>query len=178
MLYVYVNKLKRSNNLQKRIFRTGIGQDSHKFFSEKTSKPCVLGGVVFEDSIGMEANSDGDVVYHAICNAISSVTTVPILGGIAHELFVKDGITDSEVYLKEAIRTLKNKKISHVAISIEAKRPRFQNKINDMRKQIAKVMDLKEDQIGITATSGDGLTNVGLGEGITCFCTISVCEDQ
>ena len=82
--------------MEQRIFRTGIGQDSHKFFSEKTSKPCILGGIVFEEAPGIEANSDGDFVYHAICNAISSVTTVPILGGIAHELFVKDGITDSE----------------------------------------------------------------------------------
>jgi len=164
--------------LTHRIYRTGIGQDSHKYFTEKTSKPCILAGVIFEEAPGIEANSDGDVIYHAICNAITSLTMVPILGGIANELFVKDGITDSEVYLKEAMKTLNNQKISHVAISIEAKKPRFQSKINEMRKQIAKVMQLKEEQVGITATSGDGLTNVGLGEGITCFCVISSYEDQ
>ena len=178
MLYVSSKKVERRNKLAHRIFRTGIGQDSHKFFLEKTSKPCVLGGLIFEEAPGIDANSDGDVIYHAICNAISSLTTVPILGGIAHELYVKDGITDSEVYLKEAMKTLKNQKISHVAITIEAKKPRFQKKINEMRKQIAKVMHLKEEQVGITATSGDGLTNVGLGEGIACFCVISSFEDQ
>ena len=60
--------------------RVGIGQDSHRFLSEESTKPCTIAGLIFEDAPGLSADSDGDVVFHAICNAITSVTGVPILG--------------------------------------------------------------------------------------------------
>ena len=56
--------------------RTGLGQDSHRFIDPESSKPCILGGVVFEGVPGLSANSDGDVIFHAICNAITSLTGV------------------------------------------------------------------------------------------------------
>lgn len=159
------------------IYRSGIGQDSHRFLSDDSSKPCVLGGIIFEDVPGLDADSDGDVILHSICNAISSVSGVPILGGIAQELCRKDGITDSRVYLEKALATLKNKKIVHLALTIEGKRPRFQKRIEEMRLSIANMMQLKVEQIGITATSGDGLTDFGCGDGIQCFCIITTVED-
>ena len=88
------------------IVRTGIGQDSHKFLGEESSKPCIIGGILFDDVPGFKANSDGDIVLHAICNAISSLTGKIILGKVADELLAKDGITDSSVYLKAAMETL------------------------------------------------------------------------
>ena len=66
--------------------RTGIGQDSHRFLSSDSSKPCIIAGLIFEGCPGFNANSDGDVVFHAICNAISSVTGTLILGAIADDL--------------------------------------------------------------------------------------------
>jgi 2-C-methyl-D-erythritol 2,4-cyclodiphosphate synthase len=163
--------------MTKRSFiRTGIGQDSHRFLPEDTSKPCVMGGLIFEDVPGFNANSDGDVVYHAICNAISSVTGILILGAIADDLCLKDGITDSEVYLKEAIKTLGDQKINHIAITIEAKRPKFKKKILPMRENIARVMGVAISQVGITATSGEGLTDFGCGDGIQCFAIITTEE--
>src|SRR5689334_2501911 len=104
--------------------RTGIGQDSHRFLPQDSSKPCVIGGIVFDDAPGFIANSDGDVVLHAICNAISSLTGILILGGIADDLCLKDGITDSEIYLLEAMKTLGEQQVTHVAITIEAKKPK------------------------------------------------------
>lgn len=158
------------------IYKTGLGQDSHRFLSDDSTKPCVICGVIFEKVPGLSADSDGDVVFHAICNAITSITGVPVLGGIAKELYDKDGITDSEVYLKEALVSLKNQKIVHVAISIEGKRPYFQGKIDLMKDRLSKIMNIKNDQIGITATSGDGLTDFGCGDGLQCFCIITVVD--
>lgn len=154
--------------------KTGLGQDSHRFITTETSKPCVIGGVIFPGVPGFNANSDGDVVYHAICNAISSITGILILGGIADELCFNDGITDSSVYLQEAVKTLKGQEIVHVAVSIEAKRPRFFETIPEMRQNIADTMGIEIDQVGITATTGEGLTEVGLGEGVACFAIITV----
>lgn len=158
------------------IIRTGIGQDSHRFLPDDSLKPCIMGGLLFSDVPGFMANSDGDVVYHAICNAISSLTGVIILGHIADDLCLKDGITDSEVYLKEALKTLGKQTITHVAISLEAKRPKLLSRLQEMRQKIASVMDLSPDQIGITATSGEGLTDFGLGLGIQCLAIVTTAE--
>lgn len=162
--------------MKRPIYRTGIGQDSHRFLDEEITKPCVLAGLRFEEVPGFVANSDGDVIYHAICNAISSLTGVLILGEIADELLTKSGITDSEVYLKEGLKLLGKQKIVHVALALEGNRPHFKERIVDMRENIARVLEIESSQVGITATTGEGLTNFGLGEGLSCFCILSTVE--
>lgn len=154
--------------------KVGIGQDSHRFLSEDSTKQCVIAGIIFDEVPGLSADSDGDVVFHAICNAITSITHVPILGGVAMELCKKDGITDSGVYLEKALETLGKNRITHVALSIEGKRPKFQPKIEEMRENIAKVMGLNLSQVGLTVTSGDGLTDFGCGDGLQCLCILSI----
>ena|ERR1700733_9767309 len=157
--------------------RTGMGQDSHRFLNSDASKPCVLGGVIFNDVPGFIANSDGDVVFHAICNAISSLTGTLILGDIADDLCLKDGITDSEVYVKEALKTLGEQQIDHIAICIEAKKPRFKERLLEMRQNIARVMGLDVSQVGITATTGEGLTDFGCGDGVQALALITTSRD-
>lgn len=154
--------------------KVGIGQDSHRFLTEDSDKLCVMGGVTFEGVRGFSANSDGDVVYHAICNAITSITHLKILGGVADELCLNQGITDSQVYLEEALKSLSGYQISHLAISIEAKKPKFASYILPMREKIAKVMNIDLSQVGITATSGESLTEVGKGLGVQCFVILTV----
>lgn len=169
------------NELSKKLngfprMRVGIGQDSHRFLSADSTKPCVVAGLIFPDAPGLSADSDGDVVFHAICNAITSVTGVPILGKIAIDLCHKDGITDSQVYLEKALEILGNKQVEHVALTIEGKRPKFQAKVPEMCAKIAQVMKLDLDQIGMTVTSGDGLTDFGCGDGLQCFCILTTVE--
>lgn len=160
------------------IIRTGIGQDSHRFLPSDSSKPCILGGIIFEDAPGFNANSDGDVVLHAICNAISSLTGILILGNIADDLCLKNGITDSEIYLAEAMKTLGKQQITHVAVTIEAKKPKFKEAIPKMRENIARIMGLEHSQVGITATSGEGLTDFGCGDGVQAFAIVTTQEES
>lgn len=155
--------------------KTGIGQDSHRFLPEKGEKKCIVAGLEFEDAPGLDADSDGDVVFHAICNAISSLTHVPILGRVAIDLCHKEGITDSRIYLDHALDTLGDLKVEHVALTIEGKRPKFQKRADDIRQSVASAMGLTINQVGITFTSGDGLTSFGRGEGLMCFCVLSTC---
>lgn len=156
--------------------RVGLGQDSHRFLLEGSAKPCIIAGLIFDDCPGLAADSDGDVVFHAICNAITSVTGVSILGSIAIDLCHKDGITDSQVYVEKALETLGGQSIQHVALSIEGKRPRFQKRVDAMRQHIADVLGIQLDQVGLTVTSGDGLTDFGCGEGLQCFCVLTTVQ--
>ena len=157
--------------------RTGIGQDSHRFLDPDAIKPCVIGGLIFPEAPGLDADSDGDVVFHAICNAITSVTGIAILGDIAIKLCHQEGVTDSQIYLEHALQTLGKQEIQHVALTIEGKRPRLQSRIDEMRQSIVRVMQLEISQVGLTVTSGDGLTDFGCGDGLQCFCILTTIED-
>ena len=152
--------------------KTSIGQDSHRFDFEDKNKKLILGGVVFENHPPLKANSDGDVVLHSLINAISGITGKIILGKAADEM-CKKGITDSKKYLEEALISLENWKISHISISIECKTPKLINKINEMRESIAKLCSVNFNNVCITATTGEGLTSFGKGEGIQSICILT-----
>ena len=152
--------------------KVAIGQDSHRFDFESKNKNLVLGGIVFENATPTLGNSDADVVLHYITNAISGITCKNVLGKITDEM-CKNGITDSEEYVKEALKYL-NEKIIHISISIECKTPKISPKIEEMRKNIARILNISENSVGITATTGEGLTEFGKGNGISVFSCITV----
>lgn len=152
--------------------KVAIGQDSHRFDFESKTRKLILGGIIFEDSTPLAGNSNADVVLHSITNAVSGITCKNILGKIADDM-CKSGITDSEEYLKEALKYL-NEKIVHLSISIECKTPKISPKIEEMRNNIARILNITPSQVGITATTGEGLTEFGKGNGISCFSIITV----
>lgn len=152
--------------------KVAIGQDSHRIDYNNKEKKLILAGVEFKEDFSILANSDGDVVFHAITNAVSGITCKNILGKISDDM-CKNGITDSEVYLREALKYL-DEKIVHLSISIECKIPKISPKIEKMRKNIARVLNVEENCIGITATSGEGLTEFGKGNGISVFTILTV----
>lgn len=154
--------------------RVGIGQDSHRFDFEEKNKELVLAGVTFQGAPALKANSDGDVVLHAITNAISGVTGVNILGKTSDRLCA-GGITDSKEYLKEALKYLDGAaKIQHLSISIECKTPMISPMVTEMKSSISKILGIDVGSIGLTATSGEGLTDFGKGLGIQVFCIITI----
>ena len=90
------------------IIKTGIGQDSHAFDLINKNKKLVLGGVVFDGYPPLKARSDGDVIFHALANAISGITGVNILGARADKMCLDEGIKDSSKYVLEALKYMKN----------------------------------------------------------------------
>ncbi|MBI2656417.1 2-C-methyl-D-erythritol 2,4-cyclodiphosphate synthase [Candidatus Woesearchaeota archaeon] len=164
--------LKRNN--VNTTFRIGFGQDSHKF-SQNKNKKLVLGGFTIPNEIGLEANSDGDVVLHALFNSISSAIGERSLGYYSDEM-CKKGVTDSKEYLKVILNKLnqKNLKINNVSISIEAKKPKLEKYTDKIKDSISKILKLEKQNIGIAYTSGEGLTDFGKGKGMQCFVVVTV----
>ncbi|MDO5556106.1 MAG: 2-C-methyl-D-erythritol 2,4-cyclodiphosphate synthase [Clostridia bacterium] len=152
--------------------KVSIGQDSHKFDLKNKDEKLILGGVIFEETPKLLGNSDADVVLHSITNAISGITCKNILGEISDNM-CKKGITNSEEYVKEALKYL-DERIMHLSISIECKTPKISPKIEQMRVSIAKILNINENNIGITATSGEGLTEFGKGNGISVISILTV----
>ena len=151
---------------------SAIGQDSHRFTEE--AKPLILGGHLIPGEAGLLANSDGDVVLHALTNAVSGLTGRNILGTVADDL-CKAGVTDSRVYLAEALKDLKamGGRVMHVSFSLEGKRPHMAAHIPAIKASLAALLDLDPSQVGFTATSGEGLSAFGRGEGLQVFCILT-----
>ncbi|MCQ2482515.1 MAG: 2-C-methyl-D-erythritol 2,4-cyclodiphosphate synthase [Clostridia bacterium] len=147
-----------------------IGQDSHRFTESVTNDAgIVLGGITIPSQRNIEANSDGDVLLHAVTNAISGATGVNILGKRADELCIKEGIKDSKVYLNEALKYLNKTRLIHISISVECLYPKLSPYIEDIKTNIAELLDISVSQVGLTATTGEGLTEFGKGNGIQVF---------
>jgi 2-C-methyl-D-erythritol 2,4-cyclodiphosphate synthase len=160
--------------------KIGLGICSHRFLSADSTKPCVIAGITFDDTPGFQNNSDGDVVFFALCHAVTTVTGVEIIGELALKLYQLDGITDSEIYLREALLLLGKQKITQVVLSLEAKRPHFRPHIQKMKENLSRILSLPMSDIGISSISGDGLTDVACGNGVRCTAQIlvtSVCQD-
>ena len=154
------------------MIKTAIGQDSHRFAAEGSTKPLMLAGVEFSGEDPLEANSDGDVVLHAVTRAVSGITTVDVLGPKT-KAFLAEGVTDSRVYLKEGLKDLRGT-VVHLSVSIECSRPKIAPRIPEMRRSLSTLLDTDESSIGITATSGEGLTEAGKGNGIFVFAVLTV----
>ncbi len=155
--------------------RTGLGQDSHRFEERPSGKVLRLAGIEFSGQPALEGNSDADVVLHALVNAISGVTGVVVLGPRTDEL-CKAGGVDSAEYVLEALKHLGPQRLTHVSISIEGQRPKIGERIDSMRTKVASLLGLTLRDIAITATTGEGLTAFGRGEGIQALVIVTAVE--
>jgi len=153
--------------------KVGLGQDSHAFDQGDKNKKLVLAGIVFHGSVGLKGNSDADVVLHALTNSISSITGKNIIGKISDDM-CRNGITNSGEYLKEALKYLHDYTITHISISLECKKPQITPKIEEMKLSLSRIFSIDVGDIGITATTGEGLTEFGRGKGIQVLSIITV----
>ncbi len=156
------------------MIKVGIGQDSHRF-SEDKNKSLVLGGVDFPGEVGMEGNSDGDVVIHALCNALRSAIGKGSLS-VYSDKMCKKGIIDSVKYLEVALSQIDkvDYKINNISISIEAQKPKIESNKFKIKTRLAEIININENCVGITATTGEGLTAFGQGKGIQAFAIVSL----
>ncbi|MBN2544829.1 MAG: 2-C-methyl-D-erythritol 4-phosphate cytidylyltransferase [Spirochaetes bacterium] len=153
--------------------RIGFGMDSHRFERDSLKK-LVLGGIIIDEP-GFEANSDGDVLLHALFNAISQGLGEMSIGHYADDM-CKNGITESREYLKVILKIMAERgyKLGNVGIMLEGKKPRIFKYHDAIKESLSKILNIDKSMIGITATSGEDLTDFGRGLGMQCFCIVSL----
>ena len=158
-------------------FRVGIGQDSHVF--ENNKKGLVLAGVKFPKDYKLRANSDGDVILHALFNGISQAIGDMSIGFYADDI-CKKGITDSKKYIEIILQKMKkqNFKVNSVGIMLEGSYPKIDPVVSKLKKSLAEILDIKTPRIGITATTGENATIFGEGLGLQCFAIVSLIKDK
>lgn len=145
----------------------GLGTDTHHFekFLRGASKKIVkksltLCGVVFPKYPKLAADSDGDVAIHALATAISQGIGQGSLGTFATAL-CKKGVTDSKKYLIHILNQAREKhaRVTHVGLNFECVSPKIDPMATRMKKSLARLLDVEESDIGITATTGEKKEN-------------------
>ena len=153
--------------------RVGIGYDAHQL---TTGRPLVLGGVEIPFEKGLKGWSDADVVVHAIMDALLGAAA---LGDIGNH-FPPNNPTYkdiSSITLLNRVGGLLKKqgwRISNVDATIIAERPLLRPYISQMKQNIGQALSLSESQVGIKATTNEGLGFIGREEGIAAYAVVLI----
>ncbi|MWP47420.1 2-C-methyl-D-erythritol 2,4-cyclodiphosphate synthase [Gilliamella sp. Pas-s27] len=147
--------------------RIGQGFDVHKFGGEG---PITLAGVKIPYHYGLIAHSDGDVVLHAITDALIGALALGDIGKLFPDTDPKYKGIDSRILLKEvyALVQAKGYELVNLDTTIIAQEPKMRPHVDQMKVNIAEDLNVHFDQISVKATTTEQLGFTGRKEGIAC----------
>ncbi len=148
--------------------RIGFGNDIHRLVS---GRPLVIGGVTIPSDKGEEAHSDGDVLIHAIIDSILGAKALGDIGALFPPSDAKWKDADSRELLK-AVLELSKPDIINIDATITLERPKLRGYIEEIRKELSKLLDVDISQVSIKAKTNEGLGDIGSGNAIKAECVI------
>jgi 2-C-methyl-D-erythritol 2,4-cyclodiphosphate synthase len=157
--------------------RSGIGYDAHRFGN---NRKLVLGGVEIPHARGLEGHSDADVLTHAIADALLGAVGQTDIG---HHFPNTDesirGISSLEILRRVGQLLEKNNfRIANVDATLIAEAPKISPYLPEMRGKIAAALGIELTQVGIKATTNEGMGAVGRGEGMVAMAVASVEQEE
>ncbi len=160
-------KLTYAEDFRAAIARCGFGVDTHAF--GKNQPFIVLAGVKIPSESGLIAHSDGDVLCHAVMDALLSAAGLRDIGFYFPDKDDKWKDASSMQMLTSVVNMLKDNgfAVKNLSVAVQAERPRLAGYIDDMKNALASVLGLDPTAIGISAGTNEGLGYIGEGKGIT-----------
>ncbi len=151
--------------------RIGQGLDAHPLVA---GRRCVLGGVEIPSDAGPEGHSDGDVVLHALADALLGTAAAGDLGSVFGTTDPRFRDAPSSVFVTEALARAGTPKVVNVDVTLVAERPRVGPYRDSMRERIAALLGVPVDRVSVKASSGNGMTGFGRGEGVFASAVVLV----
>ncbi|MGE0113475.1 MAG: 2-C-methyl-D-erythritol 2,4-cyclodiphosphate synthase [Steroidobacteraceae bacterium] len=147
--------------------RVGQGYDVHAFGA---GDHVMLGGVRIPHSAGVRAHSDGDVILHALCDALLGALALGDIGMHFSDTDPQWRGADSRVFLRHiaGLLTERHYAVVNVDATVLAEAPRLGKYRGDMRAHIAADLGIDITQVNIKATTSEGLGFIGRREGLAC----------
>ncbi|MBF2754766.1 MAG: 2-C-methyl-D-erythritol 2,4-cyclodiphosphate synthase [Gammaproteobacteria bacterium AqS3] len=154
--------------------RIGQGVDFHRLIP---GEGITVGGVEIPCEFGVEAHSDGDVLIHALCDALLGAAALGDLGGHFPDSDERYRDVASTRLLNEVLRALQNAgtwKPVNVDSTVVLERPKLAEHIPAMRAHLAEALGVGLDSVSVKATRTEGLGALGRSEGIGAFCSVLI----
>lgn len=157
--------------------RIGHGFDVHGFTE---GRPLILGGVLVPYDKGLAAHSDGDVIIHALCDALLGAAALGDIGQHFPDSDTEFKNIDSRILLRRVVELLKYKgwKVGNADLTIIAQAPKLAPHIAEMRDNIASDLDTAIENLNIKATTTEKLGFTGRGEGIAAHAVALLIEHE
>lgn len=151
----------------------GIGYDVHQLVA---GRKLVLGGMEIPHPKGLDGHSDADALMHAICDALLGALGEDDIGHFFPNTDPRWKGVPSRVFLEEAARQVlqRSGRIVNVDATVIAQAPKIYPHIAGMKNNIADALGLRENQIGIKATTNELMGFIGREEGIAAMAVASV----
>ena len=148
--------------------RIGHGYDAHRFAA---GRRLVLGGVTIPHDKGVAAHSDGDVLIHALCDALLGAAALGDIGRHFPDSKPEFKDVDSRVLLRRVVTMLheRNLRICNVDVTVVAQAPRLTPHVLTMRTHLEDDLGISLDCINIKATTTEGMGFAGREEGIAAY---------
>jgi 2-C-methyl-D-erythritol 2,4-cyclodiphosphate synthase len=151
--------------------RIGHGYDVHKFGG---SGPIIIAGVKIEHDMGLIAHSDGDVLLHALCDALLGALALGDIGKHFPDTDPTLAGVDSRELLRHVYKLITDQRyeLGNVDLTIVAQGPKMAPHIQSMRENISKVLNADISQINVKATTTEELGFTGRKEGIAAYAVV------
>ncbi|HXM98686.1 MAG TPA: 2-C-methyl-D-erythritol 2,4-cyclodiphosphate synthase [Candidatus Dormibacteraeota bacterium] len=145
--------------------RVGIGYDLHRL---EAGRPLIIGGVTVPFDKGPVGHSDGDVLAHAMCDALFGAAGLGDIGSHFPDSDPKWKGANSLVFLEHARKLLDENAftIEHIDAVVILERPKLGPHFPNMQQALAKALDVKPQRIHLKAKTNEGVDAVGRGEAI------------
>lgn len=156
------------------MIRIGHGYDIHRFSDEKSAATLVLGGVSIPYERKLLAHSDGDLVIHAVCDALLGAMAMGDIGQHFPDTDAQYKNTDSRFFLKKILKDIKEKgyRVGNLDISIIAEVPKLTPYKIEMRQNLADVLEVSIDAVNVKATTHEKLDAIGNKQGIAAHAVV------
>jgi 2-C-methyl-D-erythritol 2,4-cyclodiphosphate synthase len=153
--------------------RVGWGFDAHSLDGEP---PLKLGGVVVSQSVGVSATSDGDVLAHAVIDAVLGACALGDIGDHFSSSDPSNAGIDSMLLLSRATSMATNAgfRVDHVDVTVIAQDVRIAPHREAIATNLAHVLAADRSDVSVKATTTDGLGFIGSGEGLAAVAVVSV----
>lgn len=147
--------------------RIGHGYDAHRFIEDR---PLVIGGVRIPFGRGLAAHSDGDVLVHAVCDALLGALGLGDIGRHFPDTSDAYAGIDSRILLREVTARMRNNSYrpGNLDVTLIAQVPKMAPFIAAMRENLAADLDADPNRINVKATTTEGMGFTGREEGIAC----------
>lgn len=151
--------------------RIGHGYDAHRFAA---GDKVILGGVSIAHDKGLQAHSDGDVLIHALCDALLGAAALGDIGKHFPDSNVEFKNIDSRLLLRQVMRELRNQhwEVANTDMTIVAQEPRLSPYIRDMCNNIASDLNIPNTCVNVKATTTEGMGFTGRAEGISAHAVV------
>lgn len=147
-------------------FRVGLGYDIHPLVA---GRPCILGGINIPSPVGPDGHSDADVVLHAVADAIFGSAGLRDIGHYFPNTDASLQGLDSAVIVKKAVAEAKGQGgwvVGNVDIVIIGERPKVMAHVDAMKAKVAEIIGILPSQVGIKATTNEGMDSIGQGKAL------------